>query len=119
MDVSVQLVWLRMFPRLMEWWALPRMAEEFSTWGMPQYWDDERHLSLEIKERLVRQVEEEVPWDLFILFSPETTWAEAENHVLGWGAPVIDETEMLEALLLAISRDGVSDAPGSEGSRDR
>ncbi len=110
-----------MFPRLMEWWALPRMAEEFTPWGKPQYWDDERHLSREIKERLVRQVEEEVPWDLFILFSPEATWAEAENHVLGWGAPVIDVAEKLEALLLAISRDvvPVADAPESEGSRDR
>ena len=57
MDVSVHVVWLPMFPRLMEWWALPRMAEEFSTWGIPQYWDDERHLSLEVKERLVRQVD--------------------------------------------------------------
>ncbi len=119
MDVSVQLVWLRMFPRLMEWWALPRMAEEFTSWGKPQYWDDERHLSLEIRERLVRQVEEEVPWDLVILFSPEATWAEAEKHVLGWGRTVIGEAEKLEALLLAISRDGVQDAPGSEGSRDR
>ena len=37
-----------------------------------------------------------------------------------WGyQKLIDEAEKLEALLLAISRDGVSDAPGSEGSRDR
>ena len=99
----------------MEWWALPRMADEFSEWGIPQYWDDERRLSLEIKERLVPQVEEEIPWDMFILFGPEATWAEAENHVLGWGAPVIQETEEFEALLLAIpAREPVQTTKASE-----
>ena len=105
-----------MFPRLMEWWALPRMADEFSEWGIAQYWDDERHVSLEVKERLVRELAEDVPWDLFILFGPEATWADAEKHVLGWGEPVLHEAEKLEALLLAISareRGSVPDAPGS------
>ena len=86
----------------MEWWALSGMVEEFSEWGMPQYWDDERHVSLEVKERVVPEVEEEVPWDMFILFSPEATWIKAEKHVIGWGRPVIERTEKLEALLSAI-----------------
>ena len=43
------------------------------------------------------------PWDLFILFGPEATWAEAEKHVLGWGEPVIDRAEKLEALLSEVS----------------
>ena len=42
-----------MFPRPLEWWALPRMAEEFTEWGIPQYWDEELRVSLEVKERVV------------------------------------------------------------------
>ncbi len=104
LDVSVYVVWLPMFPRPMEWWALPRMVEEFSEWGIPQYWDEERRVSLEVKERVVPEVENDVPWDMFILFGPEATWAEAEKHVLGWGEPVIQKTEKLEALLSAVSK---------------
>ncbi len=106
----------------MEWWALPRMVEEFSEWGIPQYWDDELRVSLAVKERLVRELAEDVPWDLFILFGPEATWADAEEHVLGWGEPVIDRTEELEALLRAVSaheRGRVSDTVRSEGRHDR
>ncbi len=111
-----------MVPRLMEWWALPRMAEEFSEWGASQYWDDERRVSLEVKERIVPEVEDEVPWDMFIVFGPEATWAKAEKHVLGWGEPVIHKTEKLESLLSTISvsqPDRVPDAVQSEGPHDR
>ena len=109
LDVSVYVVWLPMFPTPMEWWALPRMAEEFSGWGIPQYWDDERHVSLAIKERLLPEVDEEVPWDIFILFGPEATWSDAEGHVLGWGMPVIKDTAKLEALLSAVPTKGPRD----------
>ncbi len=105
----------------MEWWALPRMAEEFTEWGIPQYWDEELRVSLAVKERVVPDVESDVPWDLFILFEPEATWADAEKHVLGWGEPVIDEAEKLEALLAAIpahKRDSVPDAVRPEGPHD-
>ena len=87
----------------MEWWALPRMVEEFSEWGIAQYWDEERHVSLEVKRRVVPDVDDDVPWDMFILFGPEATWADAEEHVLGWGEPVIQRKEELENLLTAIS----------------
>ena len=102
LDVSVHLVWLPMFPRPQERWALPGMVEEFSGWGISQYWDDERHVSLEVKQRIVPELEDEVPWDLFILFGPAATWSESQKHVLGWGEPVIRKTEELESLLLAI-----------------
>ncbi len=106
----------------MEWWALPRMAEEFTELVIQQYWDEELRVSLEVKERVVPDVEDRVPWDLFILFEPEATWADAEKHVLGWGEPVIDEAEKLEALLAAIpahKRDSVPDAARPEGPHDR
>ncbi len=111
-----------MFPTPLEWWALPRMAEEFSGWGIPQYWDEERRVSLEVKERIVPKVGNEVPWDLFILFGPDATWADAEKHVLGWGEPVIHRVEKLEALLSAVparKRDRVPERVGSEGPHDR
>ena len=79
------------------------MVQEVSNWGVAQYWDDDRHVSREVKQRIVPEVEEEVPWDMFILFGPEATWANAENHVLGWGRPVIERTEELAALLSAAS----------------
>ena len=100
--VSVHFVWLPMYPRPMEWWSLPRMAKEFSEWGIPQYWDEERHVSLEVKERIVPDVKENVPWDMFILLGPKATWADAEKHVVGWGRTIIGEKEKLEALLSAI-----------------
>ncbi len=120
--MSVHLVWLPVFPRLMERWALPRMAEEFSEWKISQYWDDERRVSLELKERVVPEVEDEVPWDMFILFGPEATWADAEKHVLGWGEPVIHRTEKLEALLSSVSaheRGRVPDTVRPAGRHDR
>ena len=92
-----------MFPKPMEWWALPRMAEEFSAWGIPQYWDEERHVSQAVKERVVPEIDADVPWDLFILFGPEASWADAEKHVLGWGEPVINQTEKLESLLSTVA----------------
>ncbi len=106
----------------MEWWALPRMTAEFSEWGIPQYWDEERLVSLEVKKRVVPDVKSDVPWDMFILFGPEATWADAEKHVLGWGEPVIDRTEELEALLSAVSaheRDRVPDTVRPAGRHDR
>ena len=102
LNVPVHLVWLPMFPRPMERWALPAMAEEFAGWGMSQYWDDEHRVSAAVKERLIPEVEEDVPWDMFILFGPEARWADAERHVLGWGRPVIDRAEELATLLSAV-----------------
>ncbi len=98
------MVWLPVFPGLLERWALPRMVEEFSGWGAPQYWDDEQYVSLDVKRRIVPDVEDEVPWDMFILFGPEATWRTAEEYVLGWGEPVIYEAERLQALLSQIPR---------------
>ncbi len=96
------------------------MAEEFSEWGIPQYWDEERRVSLEVKKRVVPDVKSDVPWDMFILFGPEATWADAEKHVLGWGEPVIQRIEKLEALLSAVSaRERVPDALRSGGRYDR
>ncbi len=96
------------------------MTEEFSAWGIPQYWDEERRVSLEVKERVVPEVESDVPWDMFILFGPEATWADAEKHVLGWGEPVIHRVETLEALLSAVSaRERVPDTVRSGGRYDR
>ena len=89
---------------------LPRMVEEFSDWGMPQYWDDERRASREVKQRIVPEVKEKVPWDMFILFGPEATWIDAEQHVLGWGRTVIKTADELAALL--------SDLPGGHGDGD-
>ncbi len=97
--MSVHVVWLPMFPRLMEWWALPGMVEEFAGWGVPQYWDDENLLSREVKRRIVPEVDSEIPWDIFILLGPEATWATAEEHVLGWGGTVVQEMGRLKALL--------------------
>ena len=87
----------------MERWALPKMVEEFSEWGVPQYWDEERYVSRDVKRRIVPDVEDEVPWDLFILIGPEAMWRTAQEHVLGWGEPVINEAKRLEALLSEIS----------------
>lgn len=91
-----------MFPRVQERRALPGMIEEFASAAFDQFWDDERNVSVEAKQRLVPGVEDKVPWDLFILFGREASWADAQDHVLGWGEPVIDRVEKLDALLSSL-----------------
>ena len=95
-----------MFPRAMEWWALPRRVKEFADWGFPQFWDDKQHLSQELKTRIIPEIDIETPWDLFILFGPDATWADAQEHVLGWDYPVISQKAEFEALLGATSGGG-------------
>lgn len=79
---------------------LPGAVEEYA--GFAQYWDDERRVSAEVKARILPDYEDDVPWDLFILFDGGATWANASDHVLGWGEPVIEKTEQLERLLASL-----------------
>lgn len=88
-----------MFPRPQEWWSLPGVVEEHG--AFVQFWDDERFVSAEVKQRIWPDYDGDTPWDLFILFDGEATWATASEHVVGWGTTVIGESETLDALLLA------------------
>ena len=91
-----------MFPRMQERWSLPGAVGELARFR--QFWDDERGVSAEVKERILPGYEGEVPWDLFILFDPQATWGDASQHVRGWGAPVIAEKDRLDALLGSLQR---------------
>ncbi len=92
-------VWLPMFPRPQERWSLPGAVEEFE--AFVQFWDDERIVSAEVKQRIWPDYDGEIPWDLFILFDTQATWATANDHVIGLGRTVIGESDKLDALLLA------------------
>lgn len=83
LDVKVHVTPLPIFSRPQVWWALPGMVEKFSQRGDPQYWGDEKQLSVEIKPRAAPEVQAELPWDIFILFGPEATWDDAEERVSG------------------------------------
>jgi hypothetical protein len=106
LDVAVLAVWMPVFPRLLERWALPGAVEELAPFA--QFWDDERRVSLEVAERIVPDWNAklgELPWDLFILFDAQAKWANAGAHVIGWGAPIIEEAELLDTLLSAPAED--------------
>ena len=89
-----------MFPRPQERWSLPGAVEELQ--AFVQFWDDERVVSADVKKRIWPDYDGEFPWDLFILFDAPSTWATAEDHVVGWGRTVIGQSDKLEALLLAL-----------------
>ena len=108
-----------MFPRPMEWWSLPRMVDEFADWKFPQFWDDKQHLSRELKTRIIPEIEIKTPWDLFILFGPDATWADAQEHVLGWDYPVIGTKAEFDALLGAVSERGGGQSDDRTEDRDR
>ncbi len=91
-----------MFPRPQERWALADAVEEQS--GFPQFWDDERIVSADVKSRIAPAYEGDTPWDVFVVFDASASWASAPEHVLGWGAPVIDRREELESLLKGLAR---------------
>ena len=86
-----------MFPRMQERWSLPGAVEELQ--AFVQFWDDERIVSAEVKRRILPDYDGEIPWDLFILFDAQATWATAEDHLAGWGRTVIGESDKLDALL--------------------
>lgn len=93
-----------MFPRVQERFAISDAVEEYT--AFPQFWDDERRVSLEVKERIVPAFDGDLPWDLYVLFDRDARWANAGDHVIGWGAPVIERADELDAQLAAL-------APGS------
>ncbi len=90
-----------MFPRPSERRALPEAVEEYSRFT--QFWDDERQLSSQVKQRILPGYEGDRPWDLFILFDPDATWDSAGEHIVGWGRTVMQEKDQLDALLLGLT----------------
>ncbi len=88
-----------MFPRPAEWFALPRTIGEYADAPIVHYWDDTRRIGVEFKQRVIPNFDGEIAWDAFILFDSRATWANAQDHVLGWGSTVVDQEEQLFALL--------------------
>ncbi len=86
-----------MYPRPMEWWALPGMVEEFA--DFEQFWDNERTVSADVKRRIVPAFDGEIPWDMFILFETEARWTTAGEHVTASGYTVLHtQAELFAAL---------------------
>ncbi len=102
LELSVLIVWLPMYPRPMEWWALPGMVEEFA--GFEQFWDDERTVSADVKRRIVPAFDGEIPWDMFILFGTEARWTTAGEHVTASGYTVLHTQDELFAALGRLPR---------------
>ena len=92
-------VWLPMFPRPVEWFALPRTASEYADGPITQYWDDSERIGVEFKQRIIPDFDGDVARDVFILFDREATWENAGKHVLGWGSTVLSEQDRLFAML--------------------
>ncbi len=91
-----------MFPRFAERRALPRMVGEFTGRPIAQYWDDTKGIGVEFKRRVIPEFSGKVAWDVFVLFDAQATWADAGEHVLGWGSTVVGTEQQLFALLQAL-----------------
>ncbi|MEE8558992.1 MAG: hypothetical protein V3T14_13995 [Myxococcota bacterium] len=101
--MSVSYLWLPMFPRFAERWALPRIAGEFTGRPIAQYWDDTKGIGVEFKRRVIPEFSGKVAWDVFVLFDAQATWADAGEHVLGWGSTVVGTEQQLFRLLQALA----------------
>ncbi len=89
----------------MERFALPDRAAEYADAPIAQYWDDTKAIGLEFKERIVPGFASgDTVWDAFVLFDGEATWADAGDHVLGWGSTVVDTEEELFGLLEGLGK---------------
>ncbi len=88
-----------MFPRVAERRALPKMTAQYAESPGTQYWDDSKRLGIELKQRIVPAFKGDVVWDTFLLFGPEATWADAEDHLQVWGYPIVEQKEQLFATL--------------------
>ncbi len=107
----------------MERFALPDRAAEYADAPIAQYWDDTEAIGVEFKQRIVRAFASgDIVRDAFVLFDREATWADAGDHVLGWGSTVLDEEGRLFGLLEGLGKrpDNASSPrakPGSVGER--
>ena len=92
-----------MFPRFAERWALPKMADEFAGQSIAQYWDDTKGIGVEFKQSVIPEFSGKVAWDVFVLFDAQATWANAGEHVLGWGGTVVGKEQELFGLLQGLA----------------
>lgn len=93
-----------MFPRAAERKALPDVVREFEDARLRQYWDDDRTLGREFKERIIPAFEGELAWDVWVLFDEAATWETAPEHAVGWGFTVESTREDLFRRLALIER---------------
>ncbi len=79
----------------MEERELPEAVAEFSDRGFTQYWDDEKAVGREFKERIIREFSGDIGWDAYVLFDEEASWENAGDHVVSWGTTVMNKADQL------------------------
>ncbi len=79
----------------MERRELPEAVAEFSDRGFTQYWDDEKAIGREFKERIIQEINGDVGRDAYVLFDEEATWEIAGDHIVSWGATVMNKADQL------------------------
>ena len=84
-----------MFPLFMERRQLPEAVAEFSDRGFTQYWDPEKAVGREFKERIIQEANGDVVRDAYVLFDQEATWENASNHIVSWGSTVMNKADQL------------------------
>ncbi len=84
-----------MFPSFMERRELPEAVAEVSDRGFTQYWDDEKAVAREFKERIIQEFNGDIGWDAYVLFDQEATWENARDHIVSWGSTVMNKADQL------------------------
>ncbi len=79
----------------MEGRELPEAVAEFSDRGFTQYWDDEKAIGREFKERIIQEINGDIGRDAYVLFDQEATWENAGDHIVSWGSTVMNEADQL------------------------
>ena len=98
--VTRQYVWVPQFPRELEVEALPEMAARYTPSGAAQYWDGDRRLGRLFLDRIVPEfLGGDAVWDTFVLFGPDATWGNAQDHIIAWDYTVEGHTKELFAAL--------------------
>ncbi len=84
-----------MFPSFIERRELPEAVAEVSDRGFTQYWDDEKAIGREFKERIIQEINDDVGRDAYVLFDEEATWENAGEHIVSWGSTVMNKADQL------------------------
>jgi hypothetical protein len=99
-DLVVYTVWMPMLTTdAREEWDASELPDDRVT----HFWDGDRVLGTWLAERDVGGSGfAGVVWDAFFVFGPEAGWGTEPGPLLGAGAPVIDDTDELDKVLLPL-----------------
>jgi hypothetical protein len=112
LDVRVYAVWFEMFPGdSQERWPAAALTDRRVT----HYWDEEKDVGSWYGVRLDAMRPQLAPnsrgvepplWDAYLVYGPESRWAEAPTELRRWGRTILSTQQHLREEFEALSRPG-------------